>query len=117
MYFTDRYDAAMQLAPFLEKYKNEEGVVLAVPRGGVPIGYYLAKHLNFSDYAFSSPLRIFNHSGPIVPANAARSISRYVLAFFDQHLKRIDQSLLAGTSHASDSGFERSTGRTPSPIR
>jgi predicted phosphoribosyltransferase len=38
----------MQLAPFLEKYKNEEGVVLAVPRGGVPIGYYLAKHLNFS---------------------------------------------------------------------
>jgi putative phosphoribosyl transferase len=48
MYFTDRYDAAMQLVPFLEKYKNEEGVVLAVPRGGVPIGYYLAKHLNFS---------------------------------------------------------------------
>src|SRR5260221_1964537 len=48
MYFSDRYDAAMQLAPFLEKYKNEEGVVLAVPRGGVPIGYYLAKHLNFS---------------------------------------------------------------------
>lgn len=48
MYFTDRYDAAMQLTAFLEKYKKEEGVVLAVPRGGVPIGYYLAKHLNFS---------------------------------------------------------------------
>jgi putative phosphoribosyl transferase len=48
MYFSDRYDAAMQLTPFLEKYKNEEGVILAVPRGGVPIGYYLAKHLNFS---------------------------------------------------------------------
>ena len=48
MYFTDRYDAAMQLAIKLEKYKNEEGVILAVPRGGVPIGYYLAKHLNFT---------------------------------------------------------------------
>lgn len=48
MYFTDRYDAAMQLAHRLEKYKNEEGVILAVPRGGVPIGYYLAKHLNFA---------------------------------------------------------------------
>ena len=48
MYFTDRYDAAMKLAPLLEKYKNEEGVILAVPRGGVPIGYYLAKHLDFA---------------------------------------------------------------------
>ena len=47
MYFSDRYDAAMQLAPLLEKYKNEKGVILAVPRGGVPIGYYLAKYLDF----------------------------------------------------------------------
>lgn len=48
MYFIDRYDAAMQLATRLEKYKNEDGVILAVPRGGVPIGYYVAKHLNFA---------------------------------------------------------------------
>jgi putative phosphoribosyl transferase len=47
MYFKDRLDAAMQLVPLLEKYKNEAGVVLAVPRGGVPIGYYLAKHFGF----------------------------------------------------------------------
>ncbi len=46
MYFNDRYDAAMQLAPLLEKYKREKGVVLAVPRGGVPVGYYLAKYLS-----------------------------------------------------------------------
>ena len=46
-YFTNRYDAAMQLAKKLEKYKGEQGVVLAVPRGGVPIGFYIAKHLNF----------------------------------------------------------------------
>jgi putative phosphoribosyl transferase len=37
MFFTDRYDAAMQLVPLLEKYKKEEGVILAVPRGGVPM--------------------------------------------------------------------------------
>jgi putative phosphoribosyl transferase len=48
MYFIDRYDAAMQLARHLEKYKQEEGVILAVPRGGVPIGYYLARHLDFA---------------------------------------------------------------------
>ena len=47
MYFNDRYDAAMQLAPLLEKYKNEKGVILAVPRGGGPIGDYLAKYLAF----------------------------------------------------------------------
>ena len=47
MFFLNRYDAAMKLAPLLEKYKNEEGVILAVPRGGVLIGCYLAKHLDF----------------------------------------------------------------------
>src|SRR5881397_617671 len=48
MYFTDRYHAAMQMATRLEKYRHEDGVILAVPRGGVPIGYYLAKHLDFA---------------------------------------------------------------------
>lgn len=46
-YFTNRYDAAMQLVKRLEKYKDEHGVVLAVPRGGVPIGFFIAKHLHF----------------------------------------------------------------------
>src|SRR5256885_2358004 len=46
MLFHDRYDAALKLIPYLEKYKNERGIVLAVPRGGVPIGYYIAKHFN-----------------------------------------------------------------------
>jgi putative phosphoribosyl transferase len=46
MLFQDRYDAALKLIPYLEKYKKERGVVLAVPRGGVPIGYYIAKNYN-----------------------------------------------------------------------
>jgi predicted phosphoribosyltransferase len=45
--FKDRKDAAMKLMPYLNKYKNERGVVLAVPRGGVPIAYYIAKEYNF----------------------------------------------------------------------
>lgn len=44
--FKDRYEAAMQLAKKLEKYKNKNGIVLAVPRGGVPVGYYIAKELD-----------------------------------------------------------------------
>jgi predicted phosphoribosyltransferase len=48
MYFLNRQDAAGQLAALLEKYKGQDGVMLAVPRGGVPLGYYLAKHLHFT---------------------------------------------------------------------
>lgn len=47
MLFLNRMDAAVQLAKKLEKYKGQDGVVLAVPRGGVPIGFYIAKNLNF----------------------------------------------------------------------
>lgn len=46
MLFRDRYDAASKLIPYLEKYKNEQGIVLAVPRGGVPVGYIVAKNFN-----------------------------------------------------------------------
>jgi putative phosphoribosyl transferase len=46
MRFKDRDDAAVQLLPYLDKYKNEGGIVLAVPRGGVPIGYHIAKRYN-----------------------------------------------------------------------
>ncbi|MGZ5242371.1 MAG: phosphoribosyltransferase [Bacteroidia bacterium] len=44
--FTDRLDAAMKLADALKNYKNEEAVVMAIPRGGVPIGYVIAKKLH-----------------------------------------------------------------------
>lgn len=45
--FKDRYDAAAELALKLEKYKGNDGIVLAIPRGGVPIGYVIAKDLGF----------------------------------------------------------------------
>ena len=47
MCFIDSFDAAMQLEKRSEKYKDTNAVILAVPRGGVPIGYYLARHFNF----------------------------------------------------------------------
>lgn len=43
--FKDRQEAAEKLAKALEIYKNEEPLILAIPRGGVEIGYYLAKYL------------------------------------------------------------------------
>lgn len=46
MLYTNRYDASLKLMPLLEKYKNTESIILAVPRGGVPIGYNIARMFN-----------------------------------------------------------------------
>ena len=50
--FKDRVDAAQQLVIKLSGTKIKNGIVLAVPRGGVPVGYEIAKALNL-------PLEIF----------------------------------------------------------
>ena len=46
MVFKDRVEAAYLLADELKQYKNQEALVLAIPRGGVPLGYVVAKELN-----------------------------------------------------------------------
>jgi putative phosphoribosyl transferase len=43
--FTDRLQAGALLAEKLKKYKGQPGVILAVPRGGVPVAYAVAKEL------------------------------------------------------------------------
>ena len=45
MRFRNRADAGKQLAQALIKYKNADGVVFALPRGGVPLGVELAQAL------------------------------------------------------------------------
>lgn len=44
--FKDRIHAGTQLAEKLLKFKNEDVVVLAIPRGGLPIGAIVTKALN-----------------------------------------------------------------------
>jgi putative phosphoribosyl transferase len=43
--FTDRIDAAEQLARALEKYRGHRPLVLAIPRGAVPIAAVIAREL------------------------------------------------------------------------
>lgn len=51
--FMDRYEAGKLLAELLKHYeKNENAIVLALPRGGVPVAYEIAKKL-------SLPLDVF----------------------------------------------------------
>ncbi len=45
--FQNRIEAGLLLAAKLKKYKNDPGIVLAVPRGGVPVAYAVAKELGF----------------------------------------------------------------------
>src|SRR5438067_7399128 len=53
MLFRDRYDAGRQLAEALSAYAGRSDVlVLALPRGGVPVGYQMAK-------ALGAPLDVF----------------------------------------------------------
>lgn len=46
MVFQHRVEAAYLLADVLKQYKNQEALVLAIPRGGIPLGYVVAKELN-----------------------------------------------------------------------
>ena len=44
--FEDRKDAGQQLAKALEEYQDQDVLVLAIPRGGVEVGYEVADYLN-----------------------------------------------------------------------
>lgn len=43
--FRDRIDAGLKLAARLKKYQHQAGLVLAVPKGGIPMAYIVAKEL------------------------------------------------------------------------
>ncbi|MCG3111652.1 MAG: dienelactone hydrolase family protein [Candidatus Manganitrophus sp. SB1] len=46
MVFKDRAAAGRRLAESLQEFRNENPIVLALPRGGVPVGYEVARALN-----------------------------------------------------------------------
>ena len=44
--YKDREEAAKLLAVQLEKYSKTDAIILAIPRGGVPLGFIISKKLN-----------------------------------------------------------------------
>jgi putative phosphoribosyl transferase len=46
MRFHDRQEAGHQLAALLQRYREKDPIVLALPRGGVPVGYEVARALS-----------------------------------------------------------------------
>ena len=45
-FFTDRVDAGKRLASALKDFSGNNGIVLAIPRGGVVVGFEIARALN-----------------------------------------------------------------------
>lgn len=65
--FGDRRQAAQLLAGLLEPYRGTDAVVLAVPRGGVPVGNLIARQLNL-------PMEILSCRKITHPGDSSQSI-------------------------------------------
>lgn len=103
--FIDRKDAGQALAGRLSHYKKESGVVLGIPRGGIPIGYEIAKALDWPlDIALSKKI---GHPTNKEYAIGAVSLNGYVINqkvpvsrdYLETEIARIRQALQATYHH------------------
>ena len=88
-----------------QQYQDEQIRLSLTQYGGYWVTIPGLSHLDFSDYPFFSPLRFSGvrllSSPRLAPTDIvrnARMVRSYVLAFFDERLKKIAQPLLAGPS-------------------
>jgi putative phosphoribosyl transferase len=101
MIFRDRASAAHALIPLLEKFRSNDCIVFAVPRGGVPVGAIVARHFGFP----LEPLltKKIGYPGNPELAIGAVSLDSYVLdphfqlpeAYVEAEIRRI-RDVLAG---------------------
>jgi putative phosphoribosyl transferase len=81
-FFVDRVDAGKRLASVLKNFSGKKGIVLAIPRGGVVVGYVIAKTLNL-------PLDIIiprKIGAPDNPELAIGAVAEDGTAILDQNL-------------------------------
>jgi len=81
-FFDDRVDSGKRLASALRNFSGKKGIVLAIPRGGVVVGYVIAKTLNL-------PLDIIiprKIGAPDNPELAIGAVAEDGTAILDQYL-------------------------------
>jgi putative phosphoribosyl transferase len=79
--FVDRAEAGRRLAPALERFRGEQPVVIALPRGGVPVAHEIAR-------ALSAPLDILlvrKVGAPFQPEYGIGAIAEGGLRFIRSH--------------------------------
>jgi putative phosphoribosyl transferase len=94
--FRDRRDAGRQIAEQLMRYKNMDPVVLALPRGGVPVGHEVAQALGAPlDVLLVRKIRAPNHPelglGAVVDGDPhLRVLNRHVMTMINPSQEYID---------------------------
>jgi len=107
MYFHDRIDAGRQLAQALHAYKNKpDAIVLALPRGGVPVAYEIAHALHLPlDLMLVRKLGVPGHEELAMGAIANGNIQ--VLNEDIVQGLNIPESIIADVSAAEHAELER----------
>ena len=79
--FKNRFDAAYTLVPLLKKYQSDpNAVVLAIPRGGLELGYILAQELKLPlDVIFTKKI-----GSPLNPEYAIGAVSELSIFLNDE---------------------------------
>lgn len=89
--FANRQDAGIRLSEKLLDFKNQDVVVFALPRGGVPLGVEVAKRLN-------APLELIitrKIGHPLNSEYAIGAISEYGKSFYNKiEIDKVDPSWL-----------------------
>lgn len=117
--FVDRHEAAELLSAQLKRYKNCNGIVMAIPRGGVPVGYVIAQnlHLPLDMIMIKKIGHPFNHEFAIgavsIEGRILNDTEGVTQEYIDRETQRIRKSLreryLRFTGHAESHNF---TGKT-----
>ncbi|RNL90717.1 phosphoribosyltransferase [Sinomicrobium pectinilyticum] len=98
MVFKNRNDAAHKLVPLLKKYGKEESVVMAIPRGGVPVASPIAKTYNLPlDLLMAKKIGHPAHPefaiGAVTPEDHIIDEHYMPQSYIDSQVKSIRQSL------------------------
>lgn len=90
--FKDRIEAGNLLAAQLSSYKSDQGLVFAIPKGGVPLAYVVAKELGFPmEIVFTKKI---GHPNNKEYAIGAASLNDYfVIPHYDVSEKYIQEEL------------------------
>lgn len=102
--FKDRKDAGVKLAKALKKYKGKDVLVLGIPKGGVPVGYEVAKYLD-ADFSMVVSRKLPFPGNPEFGFGAiSEDGSSFIISGYEQQLPK---ELVADIIHKQELEIKR----------